>query len=58
MKSLRLGLALAVALLAGAVQNGLGAGGAPALPPLRVSDNQHFLTTAEGQPFFWLADTA
>jgi hypothetical protein len=34
-----------------------GAGAAP-LPPLRVSDNHRFLVTAEGRPFFWLADTA
>lgn len=25
---------------------------------LRVSDNQRFLVTEEGEPFFWLADTA
>ena len=25
---------------------------------LRVSDNKHFLLTADGQPFFWLGDTA
>lgn len=31
----------------------------PATPPgLRVSDNRRFLITAEGMPFFWLADTA
>jgi inosine-uridine nucleoside N-ribohydrolase len=31
----------------------------PAAPPgLRVSDNRRFLVTAEGKPFFWLADTA
>jgi hypothetical protein len=28
------------------------------LPPLKVSDNGHFLVTADGRPFFWLADTA
>ena len=27
-------------------------------PQLRVSDNGHFLVTAEGKPFFWLGDTA
>jgi hypothetical protein len=27
------------------------------LRPLRVSENQRFLTTTDGQPFFWLADT-
>src|SRR3712207_6713206 len=25
---------------------------------IQVSSNQRFLTTAQGQPFFWLADTA
>lgn len=29
-----------------------------ALPPLKVSPNQRFLVTAEGQPFFYLGDTA
>lgn len=28
------------------------------LPRLKVSDNQRFLVQAEGQPFFWLGDTA
>ncbi len=28
------------------------------LPQLKVSDNHRFLVTAEGQPFFWLGDTA
>lgn len=28
------------------------------LPTLRVSDNQRFLVTADGRPFFWLGDTA
>lgn len=28
------------------------------LEPINVSPNQHFLITASGQPFFWLADTA
>jgi hypothetical protein len=28
------------------------------LPALRVGDNHRFLVTAEGKPFFWLADTA
>jgi hypothetical protein len=28
------------------------------LPELRVSENQRFLVTADGQPFFWLGDTA
>ena len=29
-----------------------------ALPRIRVSDNQRFLVTEDGQPFFWLGDTA
>src|SRR4051812_23729590 len=33
------------------------AGDAPQ-PKLRVSDNHHFLVTAEGKPFFYLGDTA
>ncbi len=28
------------------------------LPKLKISDNQRFLVTADGQPFFWLGDTA
>ena len=28
------------------------------LPRLKVADNHHFLVTANGQPFFWLGDTA
>lgn len=28
------------------------------LPALKVSDNGRFLVTADGRPFFWLADTA
>jgi hypothetical protein len=33
-------------------------GQAPSLPPLKVSENRHFLVTADGRPFFWLGDTA
>jgi hypothetical protein len=29
-----------------------------ATPRLQVSQNRRFLVTAEGQPFFWLGDTA
>lgn len=33
--------------------------GQSAAPPrLKVSDNQRFLVTADGRPFFWLGDTA
>src|SRR6188472_2788845 len=31
---------------------------AQTLPRLRVSENRRFLVTADGQPFFWLGDTA
>src|SRR5688572_17339589 len=30
----------------------------PPLPALKVSDNQRFLVTAKGKPFFYLGDTA
>ena len=30
----------------------------PSLPRLMVSDNRRFLVTEQGQPFFYLADTA
>lgn len=39
----------------------LSAGAAPAadpLPRLKISDNKRFLVTADGKPFFYLADTA
>lgn len=29
-----------------------------ALPQLKVSDNRRFLVAVDGQPFFWLGDTA
>lgn len=32
--------------------------GAQKLPLLKVSDNQRYLVTEDGQPFFWLGDTA
>ena len=28
------------------------------LPLLKISDNNHYLTTENGEPFFWLGDTA
>ncbi|HAB19575.1 MAG TPA: glycoside hydrolase family 140 protein [Verrucomicrobiota bacterium] len=53
MKSLHLCLLLGL---------GLGGGGslwaAPAPAKLKVSDNKRFLVTGDGQPFFWLGDTA
>jgi hypothetical protein len=30
----------------------------PFLTPLKVSENQRYLVDSDGQPFFWLADTA
>jgi hypothetical protein len=43
---------LAVALLCGILS------AADPLPRLRVADNQRFLVTENGDPFFWLGDTA
>lgn len=40
---------------------GVAASAVPAaapLPRLQLSANRHFLVTADGRPFFWLADTA
>jgi hypothetical protein len=45
-------LGVCVSVLAAAL-----AAAAP-LPRLKVSDNQRFLVTETGQPFFWLGDTA
>ena len=28
------------------------------LPPIHVSANHHFLATENGNPFFWMGDTA
>src|SRR5687768_10056499 len=36
----------------------IASGSADSLPRLKVSDNKRFLVTADGRPFFWLADTA
>lgn len=48
---------LAVVLAAAALGLATAAAAAP-LPQLKVSDNKRFLVTADGQPFFWLGDTA
>jgi len=45
-------LAVAIGVLCFALPKATG------LEPLRVADNQRFLMTAGGKPFFWLADTA
>ena len=37
---------------------GAAAAHAQTLPRLRISENKRFLVTADGRPFFWLADTA
>ena len=55
MKSMTLLTRFSTALFAVAVTTNTAA--AP-LPALRVSENQRFLVTADGQPFFWLGDTA
>ena len=52
MNPLRLALVSAVALITGTLF------AATPLPALKVSDNQRFLVTADGKPFFWLGDTA
>jgi hypothetical protein len=44
--------------LAGAALVATFALSAAPLPSLKVSDNQRFLVTADGKPFFWLGDTA
>jgi hypothetical protein len=48
-------LRLAVGVLATGVAVQAAAGPPPAL---KVSENQRFLVTADGRPFFWLGDTA
>jgi hypothetical protein len=55
MKSMKLLNRCSTALFAVAVT--ITTAAAP-LPALRVSENQRFLVTAEGRPFFWLGDTA
>ncbi len=47
---------LSIAIIAAAFAPGLRAAGP--LPRLRVSDNHHFLVTADGALFFYLGDTA
>ena len=44
----------AAALVFGLASSGV----AQTLPRLKVSDNKRYLVTADGQPFFWLGDTA
>jgi hypothetical protein len=59
---LELGPCLCRAMLAGGLSAGLLFTGltssAESLPRLKVSENRHFLVTDEGEPFFWLGDTA
>ena len=50
--------AWAGSLGAGEVTQDAPAAAASSLPSLRVSDNRRFFVTANGKPFFWLADTA
>ena len=54
--SLKTCLATAVAIGITAVL--AGAAGTAQLPGLQISDNQRFLVTTDGKPFFWLGDTA
>jgi hypothetical protein len=49
-------LAAALSVLVAAPAGAQSAGGR--LPRLKVSDNRRFLVTEDGQPFFWLGDTA
>jgi hypothetical protein len=57
MKTMKLALLPCLNCAVAMVMSALAAPAAP-LPPLRVSDNHRFLVTADGKPFFWLADTA
>jgi hypothetical protein len=50
--------ALAIGLGGTFVLAAIAAAAPQELPPLRVSDNGRFLVTKDGQPFFWLGDTA
>ncbi len=50
--------ALSLLLLTGLTCFSLGAVESRALPRLKVSDNHRFLVYADGQPFFYLGDTA
>jgi len=48
------------AFVLGAMVLGAAGGGfsAPALQPIKVSENGRFFVKADGTPFFWLGDTA
>ena len=50
--------AIAIALLTTALLQAQTRPPASTLQQLRVSENRRFLVTADGQPFFWLGDTA
>ncbi|QEG32489.1 Putative endoglucanase [Gemmata obscuriglobus] len=50
--------ALSACVLALVVTTAVHADEPRSLPKLKVSDNKRFLVTAEGKPFFYLADTA
>ncbi len=51
-----LAIALAVLVLAHGTHASL-TRGSEALLPLQISESRRFLTTSDGKPFFWLADT-
>jgi hypothetical protein len=48
----------ALLFVAVAILSSAGARAQPRLPRLQVSENQHFLISSDGRPFFWLGDTA
>jgi hypothetical protein len=52
------GVATAILLTCAGVRGATPPQSAQPLPRLRVSDNKHFLVTADAKPFFWLGDTA
>jgi len=56
--SLALLLALSLPGFVVSVRSDAAAQPAAALPAIRVHADGHFLETADGRPFFWLADTA
>ena len=54
----RLSRTLAFAVIAALAGAGVLPAAAGPLPALKISENKRFIVTADGQPFFWLGDTA
>lgn len=54
----RLSRTLAFAVIAALAGAGVLPAAAGPLPALKISENRRFIVTADGQPFFWLGDTA